>query len=92
MPIYFIQKKDGSLMLCVDYQGLNVIMVQDCTPLLLIGKVLDQLANAKLYMKLDVKDTYHNLRIAEGNEWKMAFQTKYGLYEYLVMLFGLQIY
>jgi hypothetical protein len=47
------------------------------------------LANAKIYTKLDVKDTYHNLWIAEGDEWKMAFRTKYGLYEYLVMPFGL---
>jgi hypothetical protein len=88
-PIHFVQKKDGSLRLCVDYRGLNAIMVKDRTPLPLIGEALDRLANAKIYTKLDVKDAYHNLRIAEGDEWKTAFQTKYGLYEYLVMLFGL---
>jgi hypothetical protein len=59
------------------------------TLLVLIGEVLDWLANAKIYTKLDVKDVYHNLRIAEGNEWKTAFWTKYGLYKYLVMPFGL---
>jgi hypothetical protein len=88
-PIHFMQKKDGSLRLCVDYRGLNTIMVKDRMPLPLIGEALDQLANAKIYTKLDVKDAYHNLWIADGDEWKMAFQTKYGLYEYLVMPFGL---
>jgi hypothetical protein len=88
-PIHFVQKKDGSLRLCVDYYGLNVMMVKDHTPLLLIAEALDQLAKAKIYTKLDVKDAYHNLWIAEGDEWKIAFWTKYGLYEYLVMLFGL---
>jgi hypothetical protein len=87
-PIHFVKKKDGSLRLCVDYWGLNAITVTDRTPLPLIGEALDQLANAKIYTKLDVKDVYHNLRIVEGDEWKIAFWTKYGLYEYLVMLFG----
>jgi hypothetical protein len=64
-------------------------MVKDRTPLPLIGKALDRLAKAKIYTKLDVKNTYHNLRIAEGDEWKMACRTKYGLYKYLVMLFRL---
>jgi hypothetical protein len=88
-PIYFMQKKDGSLRLCVDYWGLNAMMVKDRTPLLLIGEALDRLANAKIYTKLDIKDTYYNIQIAEGDEWKMVFWTKYGLYEYLVMPFGL---
>jgi hypothetical protein len=88
-PIHFVQKKDGSLRLCVDYRGLNAITVKDHTPLPLIGEALDRLANAKIYTKLDIKDAYHNLRIAEGDEWKTAFWTKYGLYEYLVMPFGL---
>jgi hypothetical protein len=88
-PIHFVQKKDGSLRLRVDYRGLNAITVKDRTPLPLIGEALDRLANAKIYTKLDVKDAYHNLWIAVGDEWKMAFRTKYGLYEYLVMPFGL---
>jgi hypothetical protein len=88
-PIHFVQKKDSSLRLCVDYCGLNAMMVKDHTPLLLISEDLDQLANTKLYTKLDVKDAYYNLQIVEGDEWKMAFRTKYGLYEYLVMPFGL---
>jgi hypothetical protein len=47
------------------------------------------LAKAKIYTKLDIKDAYHNLWIEEGDEWKMAFQTKYGLYKYLVIPFRL---
>jgi hypothetical protein len=63
--------------------------VKDCTLLLLISEVLDRLEKVKLYTKLDVKDTYHNLQIVEGDEWKIAFHTKYSLYEYLVIPFGL---
>jgi hypothetical protein len=88
-PIHFVQKKDGSLRLCIDYRGLNALMVKDRTPLPLISEVLDRFVKAKLYTKLDVKDAYHNLQIAEGDKWKMAVHTKYGLYEYLVMPFGL---
>jgi hypothetical protein len=73
----------------VDYQGLNAITVEDRTPLPLIGKALDHLSKAKIYTKLDIKDTYLNLDIAKGDEWKTVFQTKYGLYEYLIMPFGL---
>jgi len=47
------------------------------------------LSNATIYTKLDIKDAYYNLRIAEGDEWKTAYRTRYGLYEYCVMLFGL---
>jgi hypothetical protein len=63
--------------------------VKDQTPLPLIGEALDHLSKAKIYTKLDIKDTYHNLHIAKGDEWKTAFQTKYSLYKYLIMLFGL---
>jgi hypothetical protein len=89
VPIHFVKKKDGGLQLCVDYWGLNAITIKDRTPLPLIGEALDHLSKAKIYTKLDVKDAYHNLRIAKGDEWKTTFRTKYGLYEYLVMPFGL---
>jgi hypothetical protein len=65
------------------------MMVKDHMPVPLIREALDQLANAKLYTKLDGNDAYHNLQIAQGDEWKIAFHTKYGLYEYLVLPFGL---
>jgi hypothetical protein len=64
-------------------------MVKDQTLLPLIVEALDRLSHAKVYTKLDIKDAYHNLRIAKGDEWKTAFRTKYSLYEYLVILFGL---
>jgi len=50
---------------------------------------LDRVQTAKYYIKLDIKDTYHNVRIKEGDEWKTTFTTKYSTYEYLVMPFGL---
>jgi hypothetical protein len=56
-----MEKKNGSLRLCVNYWGLNTIMVKDYMLLPLIGKVLDRLANAKIYTKLDIKNTYYNL-------------------------------
>jgi transposase InsO family protein len=88
-PILFVQKKDGSLRLCVDYRGLNRITVKNRHALPLIGETLDRLAGAKIYSKLDLQDAYHRIRIARGDEWKTAFRTRYGHYEYLVMPFGL---
>jgi len=55
----------------------------------LIGESLDQLPSATVYTKLDIRDTYYNLQIAAGDEWKTAFQIRYGLYEYCIMPFGL---
>jgi hypothetical protein len=72
-PIDFVKKKDGGLRLCVDYRGLNAMTIKDRTPLPLIGEALDRLLKAKVYTKLDMKDAYHHLRIAKGDEWKTAF-------------------
>lgn len=88
-PILFVPKKDGSLRLCVDYRGLNAITVKNRYPLPLIGETLDRLAGAKIYTQLDLRDAYHRIRIKEGDEWKTAFRTRYGHYEYTVMPFGL---
>ena len=88
-PILFVQKKDGSLRLCVDYRGLNEITIKNRHPLPLVQESLDRLAGAKIYTKLDLKDAYHRIRIKSGDEWKTAFRTRYGHYEYCVMPFGL---
>ena len=88
-PILFIRKKDGSLRLCVDYRGLNTLTIKNRYPLPLIGESLDRLGRAKRFTQLDLTNAYHRMRIREGDEWKTAFRTRYGHFEYQVMPFGL---
>ena len=88
-PILFVKKKDGSLRLCVDYRSLNRITIKNRYPLPLISEALDRLVGAKIYTKLDIRSAYNLIRIREGDEWKTAFRTRYGHFEYLVMPFGL---
>ena len=87
--VLFTPKVDGSLHLCVDYQGLNLLTIKNCYLLPLIDKMLDQLQGAQFFTKLDLWDAYHRIHIQEGDEWKMAFCTRYGHFKYLVMPFGL---
>jgi hypothetical protein len=88
-PILFVKKADGSLRLCVDYRGLNNITTKNRYPLPLIGELLNRLSKAKYFTKFDMRDGYHLLRMALGEEWKTAFRCRYGLFEYQVMPFGL---
>jgi len=88
-PILFVKKKDGSLRLCVDYRGLNEGTIKNRYPLSLIRETLIQLSKARYYTTLDVRGAYNLLRMAEGEEWKIAFRSRYGLFESLVMPFGL---
>ena len=87
--VLFIKKKDGSLWLCIDFRGLNKITKKDHYPLPLISDLLDSLSQAKIYSKVDLWHAYHLVWIAPGDEWKTAFHTRYGSYEWLVMPFGL---
>lgn len=88
-PILFVKKKDGSLRLCVDYRGLNKVTIKNRYPLPLINEMLDRLSSASVFTKLDIRNAYHRIRIHEGDEWKTAFRTRYGHFEYQVMPFGL---
>jgi hypothetical protein len=88
-PILFMKKGDGSLRLCVDYRGLNEGTIKNRYPLPLLHETLLQLQKVRFYTKLDIRGAYNLVRLAEGEEWKMAFRTHYGLFESLVMLFGL---
>ena len=88
-PVLFIKKKDGSLRLCVDFRGLNKITKKDRYPIPLIADLLDAPKKARIYTKIDLRHAYHLVRIAEGDEWKTAFRTRYGSFEWLVMPFGL---
>ena len=87
--ILFVPKRDDGLRLCVDYRGLNAITIKNRHPLPLITETLDRLCGAKRFIKLDLKDAYHRIRIKRGDEWKTAFRTRYGHFEYQVMPFGL---
>ena len=88
-PILFAPKKDGTLRLCVDYRRLNDITIKNRYPLPNIAELQDRLCNAKIFTKLDLKGAYNLIRMKEGDEWKTAFRTRYGHFEYLVMPFGL---
>src|SRR5258706_2472025 len=88
-PILFVKKKDGSLRLCVDFCTLNRVMEKDCYPLPLISDLLMSPAPARIYSKIDLKHAYHLVRIAEGDEPKTTFHTRYGSYEWRVMPFRL---
>ena len=88
-PILFVRKKNGSFHLCVDYRGLNNLTIKNRYPLPLIGESLDRLGRAKRFTQLDLTNAYHRMRIREGDEWKTAFRTRYGHFEYQVIPFGL---
>ena len=87
--ILFDRKPDRSLHLCVDYWGLTNLTIKNQYPLPLIGESLDRLGRAKQFTQLDLTNAYHRMRIREGDEWKTAFRTRYGHFEYQVMPFGL---
>ncbi len=86
---FFVKKKDGTLRPCIDYRGLNDITVKFRYPLPLVPPALEQLRSAKCFTKLDLRNAYNLIRIREGDEWKTAFSTTSGHYEYRVMPFGL---
>jgi len=87
--VFFIKKKDGSLRLVQDYCALNTVTIKNRYPLLLISELVSQLCRARYFTKLDVCWGFNNVRIKPGNEWKAAFCTNCGLFEPLVMFFGM---
>jgi len=89
-PVLFQKKKDGTLRLCVDYRKLNAVTIRNSYPIPLINEIIEKVKGAKYFTKLDLRSAYNLIRIKEGDEYKTAFRTKYGHYEYLVMPFGLK--
>ncbi len=86
---FFVGKKDGELRPCIDYRALNKITVRNRYPLPLMASAFELLQGASIFSKLDLRNAYHLVRIQQGDEWKTAFNTPTGHYEYLVMPFGL---
>jgi transposase InsO family protein len=88
-PVLFAPKKDGTLRLCIDYRKLNAITKKNRYPLPNIQELRDRLSHAKIFTALDLRGAYNLIRMKAGEEWKTAFRTRYGHYEYTVMPFGL---
>jgi hypothetical protein len=85
----FVEKKDKELHLYVDYRPLNVVTIKNKYPLPRIDILFDQLAGAQEFSKIDLRSDYHQIMIRAEDIPKTAFMMRYGLYEYLVMSFGL---
>jgi hypothetical protein len=88
-PLLFVEKKDGTQRMCIDYRSLNVVTIKNKYPLPRIEDLFDQMKGASVFLKIDLRLGYHQLKILESDITKTAFCTRYGLYEYTVMSFGL---
>ncbi|GBG80277.1 hypothetical protein CBR_g30644 [Chara braunii] len=88
-PVLFVPKKEGTLRMCIDYRGLNAITVKNREPLPRIDDLLDRVQGCRYFNKIDLKSGYHQIAIWPEDQHKTAFQTRYGLYEFVVMPFGL---
>jgi hypothetical protein len=86
---FFVKKKDGGVRPCIDYRGLNKITARYSYPLSLITTAIESMHGACFFTKLDLRSAYNLVRIQKGDEWKTAFSTTLGHYEYLVMPYGL---
>jgi hypothetical protein len=85
----FAEKKYGTKRMCIDYRSLNEFTVKNKYPLPRIEDLFDQLRGSSVFSKIDLRSGYHQLRIQPSDIPKTAFITKYGLYEFVVMSFGL---
>jgi hypothetical protein len=88
-PALFVKKKDQSLRLCVNYRPLNAITIKNKYPLPRIDILFDHLAGAKVFSKVDLCSGYHQINIHLEDVPKTAFSTRFELYEYLVISFGI---
>ena len=88
-PILFAKKKDKTLRLCIDYRKLNRVTIKIRHPLPRIDDLFDQLRGARVYSKIDLRTGYHQLRVREADIPKTTFKTRYGNFEFIVILFGL---
>ena len=89
-PMLFVKKKDGTLRLCIDYRQLNKLTLKNKYPLPKIDDLFNQLKGASIFLKIDLRSGYHQLRIKDVDVHKTTLRVRYGHYEFLVMSFGLK--
>ena len=78
----FVPKKEGTIRLVIDFRKLNAITIKDWYTLPLINVIQDKLRRATIFTTLDLRDSYYNIRIKEGEEWKTAFRIQFGYFEF----------
>jgi hypothetical protein len=88
-PVLFVKKKYGTLILCIDFRLLNNVTIKKKYPLLRMDDLFDQLKDAKIFSKIDLRSRYHRVRIRDEDINKTAFRTGYGHYEFTMVPFGL---
>ncbi|GJU14148.1 hypothetical protein Tco_1136544 [Tanacetum coccineum] len=85
-PVLFVKKKDGSFKMCIDYQELNKLTIKNRYPLPMINDLFDQLQGSSVYSKIDLRSSYHQLRFRDEDIPKTAFRTRYGHYEFQIVM------
>jgi hypothetical protein len=87
--ILFVKKTNDKLRLCVNYKELNEIIIKNRYSLSFINENLNRLFEARIFIKLNVKDVFHRIRIRKEDEWKTTFKCRFDYYQYRIMFFKL---
>jgi hypothetical protein len=88
-PVLLVKKKDGTYRFCVDFRHLNALTLKSKFPVPVFDQLMDELSNASWFSCLDLRAGFHQILLKAGDEYKTAFQTHFGRFEFRVMAFGL---